>query len=234
MTGAIPTVRVFACGMTESGKDFLLNRLFLERAGRVLILDPLGEHIHAKAPNGGPVWRADSVAELRRALVAAARAGPRWRIVAQVAHSTAPEIAALLVPPVIRRAGAYPQHVGGMALHCSELDLYAPTNADDSITGLWRRGRHVGLSIFAATQRPHGVSRAVTGMSSWVLVTRTQEPRDLRYLADFIPPNAYREVVALPWYHAVLVDKKTGAWFLLDKSQRVVKRGALELEAAAP
>jgi hypothetical protein len=226
----IKTVRVFACGMTESGKDYLLKRLFLERVQRILIVDPLGEHL--EPVTGVKSWHVYDVAGVRKALGEAARSGPRWRIVAQISSKAMPHVAALLVPAVIRRPGAFPQHVGGMALLCSELDLYASTSAEEIITGLWRRGRHVGLSVFAATQRPHGVSRSVTASSSWFLITRTQEPRDLRYLEDFLPAGAYREVLTLPWYHAVLVDKRAGAWYVLDKSQKVVRHGSIGLEAA--
>lgn len=229
--GAPASVRVLACGMTESGKDYLLRRLFLDRYPRALVLDPLNEW---PAERGrARVYRVRQVGELRGALARAAREGPRWRIFASLGPAAAPEVAQCLVPEVIRAGGAYPLHVRGMALYCGELDLFAPTSAPDAVAGLWRRGRHVGLSIFGASQRPHGIGRIITSMCGWLLVTKTTEPRDLAYLRSFVPAGAYREIEALPWRWAVLVDTRGARWFVLNDRQQIVRRGAVELGAPA-
>lgn len=221
-----PTERVIACGVTESGKDYLLKRLFLNRCPRSLVLDMVGEFTTERPP-GGRLYFARSLEELRAQLKRAAREGPRWRVVAAIGPEQARDVARLLVPPVLERdGGAFPLYVGGMALQCSELDLFAPTNAHADVAGLWRRGRHVGLSVFGASQRPHGIARIVTAMSGWVLVTKTQEPADLKYLSDFLPSSAMREVEALRWRWAVLVDKRRGAWYLLNDAQKIVRSGA--------
>jgi len=221
------SVRVLACGMTESGKDFLLRRLFLDRYPRALILDPLNEWPQERA-DFGRIYRVQRAQDLRPTLARAVRDGARWRIYAALGAGAAPDLARCLVPEVLRPIGAFPLHVGGMALYAGELDLFAPTTAGEEVVGLWRRGRHVGLSIFAASQRPHGISRIVTSMSGWLLITKTIEPRDLAYLRGFIPPGAHAEVLTLPWLWAVLVDTRAGRWYVLDDKQRRAREGGGE------
>ncbi len=226
------SVRVVACGMTESGKDYLLRRLFLDKYPRALILDPLNEW--PRNYGDWRVYRVRQVEELRPTLARAVREGSRWRIYAALGERSAVELATCLVPEVIGPAGAFPLHVGGMALYSPELDLFAPTSAPDEVVGLWRRGRHVGLSIFGASQRPHGISRIVTSMSGWLMITRTNEPRDLAYLRSFIPGEAYAQVLTLPWLAAVVVDTRRARWYVLDKDQQITKTGGLNGGADVP
>lgn len=225
------SVRVLACGMTESGKDYQLRRLFLDRQPRALVLDPLGEW-RAAAP-AGRTYRVRRLADLAPTLTRAAKEGTQWRIYAALGADAAPAIADLLVPEVAGRdLGAFPQHVGGMALYVPECDLFAATSADPKVVGLWRRGRHTDLTILAASQRPHGISRIVTAMSGWLIVTRTIEPRDLLYLKGFIPPAAYLEVSRLQWQWAVLVDTRAMAWYLMDRDGKIARQGNATTEAA--
>jgi hypothetical protein len=224
------SVRVVACGMTESGKDYWLKRLYLERCPRALMLDPLGEYIADKRV-GFRVYEAESLADVRRALARAAKEGPRWRVVARIDAQHSAAVARLLVPPVIRAGGAFPQHVGGMGLYCSELDLFAPTAADPDVVGLWRRGRHVGLSIYGASQRPHGISRMVTAMSGWLVVCQTHEPKDVAYLGECLPSDAMEEVNRLEWQAVFIWRRQTSSWVILDRAGKVLKSGAVSTSA---
>jgi hypothetical protein len=211
--------------MTESGKDYLLRRLFLDRYPRALILDPLGEWPRDRGD--WRTYRVQAAGELRPTLARAVRDGSRWRVYAALGGDAGPELARILVPEVLGVGSAFPLHVGGMALYSPELDQLAPTSAPPEVVGLWRRGRHVGLSIFGASQRPHGIGRIVTAMSGWLVITKTIEPRDLAYLRGFIPAPAHAEVVALPWRWAVLVDTRGGRWWVLDDAQKTVRSGRL-------
>ncbi|MEW5917554.1 MAG: hypothetical protein AB1762_14200 [Gemmatimonadota bacterium] len=219
------TSRVIAMGTTESGKSYLLKKFCLTRAPRALIVDPLGEHT-ADVPAGTRLYMARSIDELRSVLVRAPREGRAWRIVAAVSQSAAPAIAKLLVPPVVLDHNAYPYHVRGMALMIEELDLFAPSQSDETVEGLWRRGRHCGLSVYATTQRPHGVSRIVTGMANWWVICAIHEPNDVHYLAKVLPADAMRAVEELPWRWAVLFSPRTRAWYLLDDKHHVRQWGA--------
>jgi hypothetical protein len=223
----IVTARVVACGVTESGKGFLLRKLFLSRCPRALILDPLGEHLDRSAREPGyKYYQANTVDEVRRQLRAAVQAGDRWRVVAPLPPKDAPQVAQLLLPNVVIGHNAFPWHVGGMALVCEELDTIAPTNPDPAIESLWRRGRHVGLTVLGATQRPHRVARIITAMSSHLVICATHEPADVEYFERVLPADAMRHVRALPWQWAVIWDNRGRRWFLLDRSQKIIEQGA--------
>ncbi len=230
---AIPdSLRVMACGVTESGKDYLLRRLFLDKAPRALILDPLGEHVMTRRL-GSRNYEATTLEDLRAVLKRAAREGQQWRIICHIDPTTqGAALARMLLPAVLRERGAYPETVGGMALYCGELSMFAPTSAAPEIAALWTRGRHVGLSIFGATQRPHGVAVVVRSMSRFLVVCRTHEPRDLSYLGAALGSVALEQVEALPWRWSLLYDLRSGDWFVLDDAQRIIRRGSVRAPAA--
>lgn len=218
------TARVVACGVSESGKGFLLRKLFLSRCARALIFDPLGEHEKDREP-GFKYFTAYTADDVKRALVRAAQSGPRWRVVAPLSPKDAPLVARMLLPEVVVGHNAFPHHVGGMAIVCEELDTIAPTNADPAIESLWRRGRHVSLTVLGATQRPHRVSRIITSQSTHLLICQTHEPADMDYFKSFLPDDARREIEALPWRWSVLWDNRARCWYLLDLNQKIIRRG---------
>lgn len=227
MADPAATVRVVACGVTESGKGFLLRKLFLSRCPRALILDPLGEHLEAGAkPDGFKYFTAYSLDQVKAALRQAVKSGPRWRVIAPLPAADAPAVARLLLPAVVVGHNAFPFHAGGVALVCEELDTIAPTNPDPAIESLWRRGRHVRLSVLGATQRPHRVARIITAMSSHLVICATHEPADVEYFERILPADAMRAVRSLPWQWAVLYDVRGRRWFLLDYHQRIVASGS--------
>src|SRR3954471_10760723 len=110
--------RVFACGVTGSGKTRALRRLWLDRPPRALILDATGEWLSEKGARLAHDWP-ELIAELRRA---AGR--PRWRLVAPSDELDPVDLVELLLT---WRAGAlpYPRAVGGMALLVDELSAFA-------------------------------------------------------------------------------------------------------------
>ncbi len=220
------SVRVFACGMTESGKGHWLRALFLSRFPRILTLDPLGEVGANGLVSGGRVYRASTLPELRQALSLAVRNGRRWHVVATIQPNDFPELCRMLVPPVIVDGKCFPLLVGGMAIDMQELDLIAPSNPVPEVRGLWSRSRHVGLSIAGATQRPHGVSPIIRSQSRFHLICRQDEPADMKYLAEYLPAEAAAELPRLPWHWCLVYDKRIGAWWLLDAGGKVVRRGA--------
>jgi len=216
--------RVIAMGSTESGKSYLLKKFCLTRCPRAVIVDPMGEH-SADVPAGTKLYRVRTLDELRRTLQRAPREGSRWRVVALIPASFGPEIAKMLLPEVVEDHNAYSYHVRGMALYIEELDKFAPTFAPEETQGLWRRGRHVGLSVHATTQRPHGVSRSVTAMAGWWIICQTHEPADVDYLAKVLPNEAMACVESLPWQWAVLFSPRTRVWYLLNREHKVMRWG---------
>jgi hypothetical protein len=233
MTLPPASCRVFGTGVTGSGKSHFLRNVFMPRYSRLLVIDAMGEHAANPIGNGRKVYVAHDVAGTLNALRRAPREGNRWQIIANIDARDVTQLAQVLVPPVLREGAAYPLHVGGMALVCDEVDLIAGSNAPPERVGLWRRSRHTGLSILAATQRPHGVSRLVTAMSQYLVICKTHEPNDVEYLRDIMPAAAHRELLQLTWQWSLLVETATHRWWLLDRDRRTVRSGGGAAPAAA-
>lgn len=185
-TPAAPHEIVVVVGRTGSGKTRLISRVLGPRHPRRITVDVTGEceKLYPAA------YFATGYAETLRALETWARdRNPRWHMVSVLeAHETA-LLMAELVPVYAPGRSSMAADLGGVCVECSELDVYLPVSgARSSITGPWTtalaRGRHVGCSILAATQRPHQVARIVTSQASRVVAFSTHEPRDLRFLSQ--------------------------------------------------
>jgi DNA helicase HerA-like ATPase len=219
MSAPVNSERAFAMGVTGSGKTTLLRKLFVARAPRVIALDVTGEW---EADPGFP-HVARSLDGLLRALEHfATRKERRWHIAAQLSDEETQELAQLLVPETAPRSGLC-QAYRGIAIAVDEADTFAPQSAPPAVRALWRRGRHAGLSIYAATQRPSAVHRDVTSQSRWLIVAQTHEGRDLAYLRQLLPAEPYRALERLPRYHAVLFDALYRRAFLLDERQEITR-----------
>jgi hypothetical protein len=226
VTGPASSARVLACGVTESGKSYLLRRLFVNRWPRALVLDPLGEYSGKDDMQlGAKFYEASTLPELRRALAAAVRQGHRWRVVARIAPGELEPVGRLLVPETFDRAQCFAAYVGGLAVVCEEMDVLAPTNAPPWVEAMLRRGRHVGVSFFGASQRPHGISPIVRAMAGYLICCTTHEPRDMRYLEEVLPAPAFLELERLPWQWSLLVDTRARRWWLLDRALVVQRFG---------
>lgn len=172
------TLRVIACGRTLSGKTEWLYRRYLSMEPRLLIVDTIGEwstsrHVEGAITTSGT---ADTLAALRDL----AEIGlTEWVIIADLDRD---ELVALMERLAPRRIGDSPvPALGGMAIYLDEVDLLVPVQ-DARLAGLWRRGRHIGLSVYAATQRPASVSKEVSAMVDVYAVLALDEVRDVDYL----------------------------------------------------
>lgn len=215
--GTPASERIFACGSTGSGKTQFLRDVFLPRHPRALILDATGEWEREKGVRvayGFP----ELLAELRRA--AGAR---RWRIVASLDDADVPKLAALLCPTTSAKNGSLALALGGVALLSDELATVAGHDAPAEVRALWRMGRHVGLSILGATQRPAECARVCTAMARWLVVCALHEPNDVKYLAKQLPRAAIGALGELPQYGAILWDNISRRGWLLDKDRRAVR-----------
>ncbi len=174
-----PTVRVFIAGVSGSGKSTAAWKLYLERFPRRLLIDQTGE------------WAeyADivvyTVPELSWALRKYAPTG-RWTISCELDVDDMPALVDYLIP-VPQLEGSPIRLCNGAVLLMDEIDLVAPPQtARREIRTLFRRSRHVGLSIVATTQRPENVSREVSAQSQHVLCMTLVEPRALEYMAELM------------------------------------------------
>lgn len=215
---APPSRRVFATGATGSGKTTALRRLCIDRAPRALILDVTGEWaLSADRKAWGYDSLLEALAELRRAR------SRRWRIAAGgIEGAELSELIELLAP-----AGAPARGLaagwGGLALVLDEVDTLAPPGAPADVRALWQRGRHAGLSIYAATQRPHACHRVVTSQSQVIIVCQTHEPRDVQYLRALLPPDAFDAARQLAPHYCLVFDTARRAATLLDPAGRTVR-----------
>lgn len=173
------TVRVFIAGASGSGKSTAAWRHYLERFPRRLLLDFTGEwDSHADALVGD-VW------ELSQALRKLAPRG-QWTISAALDDGQLVELVDYLIPvPHLEESPIRLMH--GAVVLVDEVDLIAPPRSvREEVRTLWRRSRHVGLSIVATTQRPEAVSREVSSQSHQALCLQLVEPAALDYMADLM------------------------------------------------
>lgn len=172
-------------GKSGSGKTYKAIQLINERP-RVLIFDTLG-HDYVE----GVVF--DNLQQLKRFWVRCYRSNFRliYRPYNEVEEFD--EIARL----------AY--ECGDLTLVCEELDIYARPNAIcRGLRDIIKRGRHRDIRFIGTSQRPFGIDRIITALATDVFVFRTEEPRDLEYLAERFGSGIEKKIVALEDYQWVL------------------------------
>lgn len=180
------TLRAFLAGASGSGKSTLAWRMYLSRFPRRILLDQTGEWSDpGRYPAGypGPQAIVTSVPELSHALASWAARG-RFTVVAELGLDELPELVDYLIPvPRLQDSPVY--RMGGAVLLADEVDLIAPPRTlREEVRTLYRRSRHVGLSIVSTTQRPEAVSREVSAQSTQVVALGLVEPAGLAYMAD--------------------------------------------------
>lgn len=184
--------RIFVTGISGSGKTTGAWNWYLRHAPRVLIVDQVGEW------NGRVFETANTLPELYAA-IQEARKQPRWVISYSNMDNRLHDLIRWLLPlPNADRSPVLA--MGGMVLLLDEVDLIAPTGgAPEVIRNLYRRSRHVRLSIVSVTQRPANVLREVSAQSTQVLAYRLTEPRDLDYLADLMRWDSHQTGEFVRW-----------------------------------
>jgi len=214
----IPTVRAFVTGNSGSGKTTTAWKLYLAKFPRCLILDQTGE------------WygRCDVyTSTLGTAVDAMRKLAPRtrWRVAYTLDDDRFPELVQWLIP--VPNVYASPILMcGGAVLLVDEVDLLAPGGfggAPQEIRTLYRRSRHVGLSIVSATQRPANVSREVSAQSSQIIAHYLSEPRDRDYMADIMRWTPEQLARWIRWcqqhpHGAVWKEVQTGRLLLLPEN----------------
>jgi len=173
------TVRAFLAGNSGSGKSVRAWNLYLRAFPRRLLLDLTGE------------WesQADAVADDVAGTVAAIRdLAPRgrWTVAAGLDAGQLPALVDWLMPvPNLRASPVLALH--GVVILVDEVDLLAPPGMPtEAVRTLYRRSRHVGLSVVSTTQRPANVNREVSAQSTHAVALHLSEPRDVDYMADLM------------------------------------------------
>ena len=108
----------------------------------------------------------------------------RWTIVANL--EDVEELVAYLAP-ASELAASPVALCGGAVLLVDEVDIVAPPKTSRSeVRMLWRRSRHLGLSIVATTQRPENCNREVTSQSPQVVCLQLVEPAAYDYMSQIM------------------------------------------------
>lgn len=220
MTGALGdrvNTIAFVCGVKGSGKSQLLADLFVRPTPRVLTLEFTRWEAATRNPDA---IRTIGLAHTFRALEVCAPHA-RWHIVAALEEEEVPDLFELLCPPLTSGSDGYSVQVGGMAVECSECDLIAPTSATPrAIRSAFKRGRHYGLSLYMATQRPHECARIVTSQADHIVSFQQFEPLDLDYLGQAMSRAVAAQVPQLPRYWCVWYERTSGKVFVKDAERR--------------
>lgn len=187
------TLRVMATGRTQSGKTEWIWRRYLRRLPRLLLVDTIGEWVTKRRESLGPAARHTvGVDETIQAMHDVAE-HDQWRIVADLEREELIEVADVLAPRRIERSPV--PALGGIGIYLDEVDLLVPLG-DSRLGGFWRRGRHVDLSVFAATQRPSSVNKEVSAMVDVYGLLPLDEVRDVAYLRQRFGRAAAEEGLA--------------------------------------
>lgn len=190
--------------------------LYVRRFARVLIVDKTGEWDEKSDRYAlGLPQTIEAVREL-------AYRG-KWRIAADLDDAEMEPLTDWLIPRPVTSSPIVA--MGGACLFLDEVDIVAPSGAKRHIRTLFRRSRHVGLSIIACTQRPANVSREVSAQSTHVLVHRLHEPRDRHYMAELLQWTDEEQYRWIRYTHdqqhgAILVDMQTRrSWAIPNKGE---------------
>jgi hypothetical protein len=203
-------------GPKGSGKSALLSDLWVRPAPRVVTLDQTGEAAETY-PDATTTTR--GLPALLDALRVCASLGT-WHVLAALDDAEVPKFFGKLVPPFASSAPSLCAALGGMAIECGEVDMIARTGkTPDEVLSAWRRGRHVGLSLLCATQRPASAARDVSAQADVLFAFQTSETRDVKFIADMLSPEVGEIVRRLPRFHFALYPRREQKVWICDEKR---------------
>jgi len=214
--------RVFVAGATGTGKSHFLRRVLLPTQERAIILDFTGDFVNNRRELGGTVEVAETWEDVKRVLPRLAKRGGRWRLVTFLNRSECIELAGALVPERLYTGASIARAVGGCALVCDELSQFATHAADDAVLQLWRRGRHVGLSLLGASQAPTEVHPTVRGMSRYLVMFHLHEPNAVGYFERMVPAHVLEVLERLAAHECLVWDAERRVGYHLDAGAKVL------------
>lgn len=215
------TIRALAVGVTGSGKSYLLRRSFCRKHPRVLHLDFAREARKEARPDDIVVQGAAATLEALRS----AADFDTWDIWAYFPNprDAVPVLRALTYSRDLRSA-TLSEILGGVMVECSELVEIAGRGADPAVMGLWRAGRHSGISIAGATQYPRDVRATVRSQSEHVYVFAMTDELSFEWARQNFGKPAARLVRNLPPYHCLHARMRSPWVELLDEHQKPYRR----------
>lgn len=224
------SVRAFIAGVSGSGKSTAAWELYLKHFPRRILLDQTGEWV-----DEADVVVYD-VQEFSWALRKFAPTG-KWTISVEILpEDVAPLVDYLIPVPNVQDSPIRICH--GAVMLVDEVDLVAPPHtAKREVRTLWRRSRHIGLSVVATTQRPESVSREVTAQSQHVLCLQLVEPSAYEYMSNIMRTDLTRVLPEWTTRHphgGLWRESLTGKMRWLTESGELVAPAASAAPVGAP
>jgi len=226
VSSRLPHEIITVIGRTGSGKTRLIARRLGPRHARRITLDLTGE-CEGLYPLA---HRAIGLAKVYDALArwGAARCD-RWHLVAVLTHEEIGRLMWALCPLYDGSSVALAELWGGVCVEAFEIDVLMPVsraggNVRNAFANAYARGRHVGLSLLCATQRPHQCDRIITSQSHYVITFAMHEPRDVKWLSD-VGGQRFAAIAQteLARYHSVWYEAAGGAIHVHDADYQLVR-----------
>lgn len=208
-----PSSRIFVCGKTGSGKTRFLWSRYLVKAPRVLAVDQTGEWVQRADALNAIV--ADGYLETIAALrEVAEQRRSKWWVIAVLDDDDLRSVCERLLPRG-RLSDGPVSRLGGFALYLDEVDKVVGPYGNNELRDLWRRGRHAGLSVLAATQRIANVSKEVTAQADAIAVLSMHDVADVEYLSYLAGRDRTEAMLAhanAAPYNVALFWPQSGKW----------------------
>ena len=224
-----PSGCVTAFGRRGSGKTLWLWRQWFARCPRLLIVDSTGEW-KTKLPHAVSTIGFDATIRGLQAMASV----PEWTMTCYLDREEVIQLSKLLVP-MGKQDRSFPVLVGGMAWCLDEVHRYVNPRRPTQLTDVWLVGRHSGLSMLAASQRPSNVSKDVTSQSDVVAIFALHEPNDVSYFTELMGREKAEE--ALSWANSAVRGSATHGRHTLyyPSSGQIDKREPIQVaEVAVP
>jgi hypothetical protein len=213
-------------GRTGSGKTQLLARKIAPRHRRRITVDLTGE-CEALYPYA---YRATSLRQVYRALALwSKREIYDWHMVVVLEHADLARLVWTLCPRYDGTSRGLSSLWGGVCLEVFEVDVLLPVNGSGGDVGramknACARGRHEGLSLLCATQRPHQCDRILTSQSHHVISFAMHEPNDTKWLKD-VGGSQFAAIArgGLAQYESVWYSAGSGELAIYDADYRLIR-----------
>lgn len=226
MSSWLPHEIITVIGRTGSGKTQLIASELGPRHARRITFDLTGEcsDLYPLA------HRAIGLAKVYDALArwGAARCD-RWHLVAVLTHEEIGRLMWALCPLYDGNSVSLAELWGGVCIEAFEVDRVMPVSRTggatrDAFANAYARGRHVGLSLLCATQRPHQCDRIITSQSHYVMTFAMHEPNDVKWLRE-VGGRWFGEVAqnGLAQYESAWYDAGDGVIHLHDRNYQLVR-----------
>lgn len=225
MAGRLPHEIITCIGATGSGKTRLLAKCLGPRHRRRITFDTVGEceELYPLA------HRAFGLTRVYSALERWADAGLEdWHLIAILTHEEIGELVWKLNPVYDGTTRGLAEMWGGVCIETFEVDVLMPVTENGSPTraamlNAFARGRHSGLSMLCATQRPAQCGRIVTSQSQYIITFGMSEPGDVRWLQNAGGRELAEVAQRLGRFESAWFEKDTRRIYVHDPDYRITR-----------